>query len=59
MTEKEFNGLISQINQAFESQFARLADLEEKVERLIDEQQKRPETSTSRGKRVQQTKKDS
>jgi len=59
MTEKEFNGLISQINQAFESQFARLADLEEKVERLIDEQQKRPETSTSRGKRVQQTKEDS
>ena len=59
MTEKEFNGLISQINQAFESQFAKLADLEEKVERLIDKQQKRPKTSTSRGKRVQQTKEDS
>jgi uncharacterized protein YdcH (DUF465 family) len=57
MTEKEFSGLISQINQAFESQFARLSDLEAKVERLINEQQERPTASASRSKRVQQTKK--
>lgn len=57
MTEKEFSGLIAQINKAFESQFARLTDLEAKVERLINEQQEGSAASAGRRKRVQQAKK--
>ena len=58
MTQQDLKNLIAQVNEAFKGQFNRLSNLEEKVARLeesLNEQGKRPTTSKSRGKRVQQT----
>ena len=58
MTQREFDNLVSQINEAFKTHFDKLEALETKVEALINEQEKGSKTSASRGKRVQQTKED-
>ena len=59
MTQRELDNLIEQINQAFKTQFDRLAEVESKVEALISEQEKGSKAGTGRGKRVQQAKEDS
>jgi len=58
ITQKEMQLLLDQINHKFSDQFARLDQLEAKVEELSNAQVKGPKTSTSRGKQVQQTKAD-
>ena len=55
MTAADLKNLINQVNDAFKGQFTRLSDLETKVTELeekLNEQGKRPKTSTSRGKQV-------
>jgi len=58
ITQKEMQLLLDQINHKFSDQFARLDQLETKVEELCDAQVKGPKTSTSGRKRVQQAKAD-
>jgi len=58
MTQREFDSLVNQINQAFQSHFDRLETLEEKVEALINEQKKGSKAGASRRKQVQPAKED-
>ena len=55
MTQREFDSLVNQINQAFQSHFDRLETLEEKVEALINEQKKGSKAGASRRKQAQST----
>ena len=63
LTDHELRLLLQRVNNEFQGTFQHLADLqikvdqlETKVEELSNAQGQGPKTSTSRGKRVQQTK---
>jgi cell division septum initiation protein DivIVA len=65
ITQKEMQSLLDQVNDHFKGTFQRLKVLEDqlnqletKVEELSNAGKERPKTSTSRSKRVQQTKAD-
>ena len=62
MTQVEMTKFLEQINQAFKDQFDKLETLQIKLNELeakVNEQGKGSKTSTSRSKRLQQTKEDS
>ena len=61
MTQTEMNNLFDQVNQAFKEQKDRLNELQAQLDSLeakFNAKEKRPKTSTSGSKRVQQAKAD-